>query len=125
MITGNHEDLIDAKPFLNGDCLRWMKDASLRKLTRVRNTEKDLQILETLQACGVLIANATWEGMGILHCAVWRDSAPLMRALLAAGASPFFKDPFGHTPAWWAAKMSRHNMEGILREGQARAIERM
>lgn len=40
------------------------------------------------------------------------------------GANPFIKDARGHTPAYWAAQMSHHKMEKMLRLAEAEAIAR-
>lgn len=101
---------------------KWMSDSELWVKPDYEDIETNYSILQTLLDYGADVSQAEWEDMGILHVAAWRNDERLMQTLLAAGANPFFKDPIGHTPAFWAAQMSHQKMEKMLRLAEAEAL---
>jgi uncharacterized protein len=103
---------------------KWMSDSELWVKPTYEHIETNLSMLQILLDNGADVSQAEWENMGILHVAAWRNDERLLRTLLAAGANPFFKDARGYTPAYWAAQMSHHQMEKILRLAEAEAVAR-
>uniref|UniRef100_A0A093V0G3 Ankyrin-1 n=1 Tax=Talaromyces marneffei PM1 TaxID=1077442 RepID=A0A093V0G3_TALMA len=101
---------------------KWMSDSELWVEPTYKDIETNYSILQTLLDYGADVSQAEWEGMGILHVAAWRNDERLMEMLLATGANPLFKDSMGHTPAYWAAQMSHHKMEKMLRLAEAEAV---
>jgi ankyrin repeat protein len=111
----NIQDALEEHP------TKWMSDYE-QWWRMEENIEADLSILQTLIDHGVDIGRAEHSGIGILHVLAWRNDERLMSAFVAAGANPLFKDSEGNTPAYWAARMSHHKMEKMLRLAEAEAV---
>ncbi|EED16178.1 ankyrin repeat-rich membrane-spanning protein, putative [Talaromyces stipitatus ATCC 10500] len=125
LTAGTNLALCDMAMYLPEDPSKWIPDCEryyLSMETCHDNIEINMKMLRILLDHGADVSRAEYEGIGILHCAAWRNSEPLMRALLEAGADPLFKDENGYTPADWAAKMSHFQIEKILRQAEEEAL---
>lgn len=122
--AGRDKTLEQIKDALKMHSTKWMSDSELWVKPTYEHIETNLSMLQILLDNGADVSQAEWENMGILHVAAWRNDERLMRTLLTAGANPFFKDAMGHTPAYWAAQMSHHKMEKMLRLVETEAVAR-
>ena len=79
-------------------------------------------VLTELLACGV---EPNWREPGTgrtpLHWAAFAGDAPLVRALLAAGAEPGLSDLTGARPADWAADRGHDALAASLRSREAKS----